>query len=209
MQRCVKRGVLLFLCSVFPAFLSADTIYFQPTGYTLQPGEWKITYLLKGDAKKETLISLQSALVPFVDVLVFRENFNAGSADFGFNIQYSVSQPFPDYAPGIAVGVLDAFNKTQSGRSFFIAITWQNNIFSEWAVKERSTFTIGAGTGKQERNLFVNVKLPLYKYLSFITELDSKGVLAGLEVNWTKDFATQMIFIKGEPHFGVTFGKSF
>ncbi|MCL6623783.1 MAG: hypothetical protein K6T17_04075, partial [Fimbriimonadales bacterium] len=155
MRETSAKAFLLFFLSAGCALpLLGDQIFFLPTGYTLQPQEVRFLWLSPTKAQREKVALIGVGVVHNWEVNGLWEEKKSGDKTVSLNIQHSIVQPYPDLFPGISVGVLDLFNETEEGRSFYVAGTWQTLIYTDWATTERGSFTVGVGT-KRFRGAFV------------------------------------------------------
>ncbi|MCH8273999.1 MAG: hypothetical protein IH851_04345 [Armatimonadetes bacterium] len=186
----------------------ADRVVFLPTGYTLQPGEIRVEFLRETRTPAQTLVYVQAAVMPFLEVQGVWEDLPGSGAAASLNVQYSITQPFPDVLPGVSVGVLDLLGETGAGFSLFTAITWQTGIFSNWATTESANITIGYGTGRF-RGAFVALELPMFQGVTFIGEHDSRELIAGLEFEPVNGIALRVLVRERGPLIGVQFRRKF
>ncbi len=196
--------------------LHADQVFFLPTGYTLQPSEVRISWLSQTDAMRKQTAIIGAGITWGWEVNGIWEKSKSQSKTVSLNIQHSIVQPYPDLFPGISVGILDILNETKEGRSFYVAGTWQTNIYTDWATDERGSITVGAGT-KRFRGAFVSLYLPLYRRLSLLGEHDSRNLLVGFElipfqsVKGEKDawLGLRVVFSQGGTSLGFQLRRSF
>ncbi|MER3413325.1 MAG: hypothetical protein C4341_03630 [Armatimonadota bacterium] len=168
------RFAALFALVTLPAFLLPDRLLTIPTGVTLAPGEAVAEALYRTDNHR-TIRFLQVGLPLFLEL--------GATLDDGtpaVHLQYSVAQPFPEYAPGIAVGVWDAGNDSPDGRGLWLAATWQFNAYADWAKRERISFTLGGGSAPRFRGAFVGLDLPVYTGWNLLIEHDSRALTFGV-----------------------------
>jgi hypothetical protein len=97
------------------------------------------------------------------------------------DISYTVVPPVRSFAPGIAVGVLDAANKTFDGRRGFVAFTFRE-LLEVGTQGETGDLTIGAQFGSINSGLFA-VTLPFSGHLRFIAEHNGARLTTGFETN--------------------------
>lgn len=198
--------MLFLLCIVSPLF--ADRIFILPTAYTLRHGELRMEFLTFGEETEKSLAFVQMGILPFIELQVLREEFPGKKPSATANFLYSLSQPIPDYFPGVAVGILDILNETESERSFFVAFTWQSVVYSDWAETESSTFTVGIGTGRLKDGIFISTSLPMHRGITFFGEYDTKIMTAGFDIIAFRNTAVRIAFRDGHPLFGFQFVKT-
>lgn len=168
------RFAALLALAALPAFSLADRLLTIPTGVTLVPGEASTEALYRTDNHRTTGF-LQVGLPLFFELGAMMDG-----GELAVHLQYSVVQPFPEYAPGIAVGVWDAGNDSPDGRGLWVAATWQFNVYADWAQRERISFTLGGGSGPRFRGAFVGLELPVYTGWSLLMEHDSRLLTFGV-----------------------------
>jgi len=168
----------------------------------------RLEFLVFGEETEKSLSFVQMGILPFMELQIVREEFPGEKPSASANFIYSISQPIPDYFPGVAVGILDILNETENERSFFAALTWQSIVYSDWAENESSSFTIGIGTGKLKDGIFINTSLPLYKRITFFGEYDTKIMIAGFDITALENITIRLAFRDGHPLFGFQFLKS-
>lgn len=211
LNESARKGYLFILLSMLLMFISAssfaDRIFVLPTAYTLRLGELRIEALLFGEETEKSLSFVQMGILPFMELQVTREEFPGKSPSASANFLYSVSQPIPDYFPGVAVGILDVFNETETKRSLFAALTWQSLVYSDWAETESSSFTVGIGTGSLKDGIFISTSLPMYKGITFFGEYDTKIMTVGFDITTFRNTAFRIAFRDGHPLFGFQFVK--
>lgn len=120
------------------------------------------------------------------------------------HLQYSIVQPFPEYSPGIAVGVWDAGNSSTDGRGLWLAATWQFNVYTDWAQRERISFTLGGGSGPRFRGAFVGLELPVYTGWSLLMEHDSRLLTFGVGFEPTENVRFRALVQDGRAAYSFT-----
>lgn len=168
------RPLALATIALLHGLSSADRLLTIPTGVTLVPGE-AVAEALYRTGDHGTAGFWQVGLPLFFEVGAMIDHDR-----LALSLQYSLVQPFPEYSPGLAVGVWDVGNDSPSGRGVWIAATWQFNSYADWAQRERVSFTLGGGSGPRFRGAFVGLELPVYTGWSLLMEHDSRVLTFGV-----------------------------
>lgn len=203
------RVVSSLLVSIGFACAFADRVVTIPSAYAIQEGEAKAELIAFGEGLKFGWMRLDSRVLPFVELQVYGSKMPNETTKFSFNLQYTLIQPFPDATPAICVGLLDALNETEFGRSMYVAVTFVSNIYSDWADREQISLTIGGGIGGIRRGAFVGVNLPVLKHVAFVGEYDTKRITAGLDIEALPNVGVRVLFRGGEPMIGLQFRRLF
>jgi len=191
---------LCFLSLVAP--VRADRLLRLPTANSLFEGQWVTEDLYSTRTHSHTGF-LQIGLPSFFEVGALIEK-----GDLAVNLQYSFVQPFPEYSPGLAVGVLDIGNDTDAGRAIWAAATWQYNVYADWADRERISFTLGGGTGPRFKGAFVALELPVYRGWSLLMEHDSRTLTVGVSFSPDSNVLARAVIEDGRAAYslGLRFG---
>lgn len=187
---------------------SADTIVTTPTAYSLQAGEFQLEYLSYVKDNSRWFGSLEFSVGSFIEIRATYEDLPASGRAASMDVQYGITQPIPEYAPGLAVGIMDVFDETDRGISPYVAFTSQLNIYSEWAKKERAQFTLGFGIGGI-RGLFLNFYLPVFRGISLFGEHDTHARLLGIEVEPAKGLVFRAMSRDSDTLIGIQFRRMF
>lgn len=203
MLRCVKlrAAILIIIVTLFGQAYSDWNVDF-PTAYTLRSGEARIDYrTISGNSENEWLANF--GLLPFLECSI------QSGDNTRVNFQYSITQPYPEVAPGLAVGVLDAFDEGEAGRSLYIAATFQFNIVSNWAKRERANISLGIGTGELRKGAFVGLSLPIFPCTTVLAEFFGKKQTIGLDIELIRGLGFRAMVRDGLPSFAIQFRRLF
>ncbi len=183
---------------LFPAFCCADWISRFPTALTLQPNEFRIDYSIRNDSFQDEW-KINFGLLPFLEARLTQHNST------NVDLQYSITQPFPEVAPGLAVGIRDLTHTPE----FYFAATFQYNIVSTWAKKERATFTFGTGTGKLRKSAFVSASVPIFPKVTLLTEWFGKSQMFGIDFEPIKGIGLRASIQDQLPLFSIQYRRLF
>jgi hypothetical protein len=209
-MRPVTRAAVMLPLLVFAGTARADRVIIVPTADTLLWGEARLEYSGRLAHFEEGWARLDAGLGGFFEVQAYYEDLGETSRKRGtFNLQYGVIQPFPDKVPGIAVGVMDVLNETEIGRSLYVAVTWEFNVYSDWAERERATITIGGGVGGLDGRGLVGFSVPLFKHVAAIGDYDTRALTGGLDVEPAEHIGLRLVFREGRPFFGLQLRRLF
>lgn len=188
---------------LLPALSSADRLFTIPTAVTLAPGE-ATTELLYRTGDHRTAGFLQVGLPLFFELGAMIDEDR-----LALQLQYGLVQPFPEYSPGLAVGVWDVGNDSPSGRGVWIAATWQFNSYADWAQRERVSFTLGGGSGPRFRGAFVGLEIPVYTGWNLLMEHDSRLLTFGVGFEPTEHVRFRALVRDGRPAYSFTLRYGF
>ncbi|GIV02734.1 MAG: hypothetical protein KatS3mg015_1564 [Fimbriimonadales bacterium] len=198
MRLALSLALLLIL-----APLRADRLLRLPLANSLYEGQWVVEDLYSTRTHSHTGF-LQIGLPSFFEAGVLAEKGRVGA-----NIQYSFVQPFPEYSPGLAVGVLDIANQTDAGRAVWVAVTWQYNVYADWADRERISFTLGGGTAPRFKGAFLALDVPVYTGWSLLMEHDSRTLTVGAEYSPSKNIRVRALIADGRAGYSLGFRFGF
>ncbi|MFN8138293.1 MAG: hypothetical protein U0R49_00680 [Fimbriimonadales bacterium] len=201
------RRLLIPLVVCFCACACADRVINTPTGYTLQPGEFRLDYHRSGTKFQDQNAYAAVGVIPYLEFGLQYEDFDHARPQATFDAQYSLIQPYPDLLPGVSVGMLDVLNLTERGRVVFLAATFQFNLTESWSYRERINLTIGAGTGL--RGAFMSLNWPIYTRLAFIAEHDSRDLSAGFDFEPVAGFGIRALVRNNKPEYGIQIRRIF
>jgi hypothetical protein len=197
------RPLALATMILLYAFSSADRLLTIPTGVTLVPGEATAEALYRtGDHR--TVGFVQVGLPLFFELGAIMDDDR-----LGLSLQYSLIQPFPEYSPGLAVGIWDVGNESPSGRGVWVAATWQFNVYTDWAQRERISFTLGGGSSPRFRGGFVGLELPVYTGWSLLMEHDSRVLTFGVGFHPAENVQIRGLVRDGRAAYSITLRYGF
>ena len=200
LQSVNLRGFLVITIVAISARGIADWTIDFPSAYTLRSGEVRLEYReVSGKSRDEWI--LNCGILPFFEIRI--KSSDAQQVDF----QYSITQPYPEVAPGIAIGIFDAFDKGETGRSIYVATTFQFNVVADWSKRERGNLTIGIGTGELRKGAFVGVSMPIFPRTILLAEIFKKHQTIGLDLELTKGVGIRAMVRDGIPSFSIQFRR--
>lgn len=205
----MNRLLAICLFTLNVAAACADRVVTMPSAYAIQKDEAKAEVLTFGKDLQFGWIRLDAQVIPFVEVQAYASKLPGQRQSVSLNAQYTIIQPFADLMPGLSVGIFDATNETEIGRSLYVAATFVSNIYSDWAEAERISLTIGGGIGGLRRGLFVGLQVPMVRHVEFIGEYDTKRITAGIDVEAIPNMGVRILFRGGQPMLGLQFRRLF
>jgi hypothetical protein len=119
-----------------------------------------------------------------------------------FNASYLFSPAIVDTAPGLALGVQDAMDRTREGRMYYIALTYRLGLDGDYNSKTPLELTMGAGFGRRH-GMFVGVQIPFRWSFRGFAEYDLRRFTSGLEYRPWHHLALRAMFRDNETLFGA------
>lgn len=180
--RCQVRMRLFVLAAVFlPALSMADREIFIPTGDKLPLDTMRLEYMLMDPNTHAYDAFAAFGLTRELEAEFELQNLGSGNPGLGtFNLGYTFVNPVTDTVPGISVGVQDALNNTDRGRSFYIATTYRVGTTGEMGA-DHLDVNFGIGFGHRTRP-YVGVVLPFSPRLVGLVEDDGENLTGGIEI---------------------------
>ncbi len=175
------RLALLLGGLVLAASASAERLLFTPIGGKLRSDRIRSEVFFEGFKSASRYAWIGTGVGDSFDVEIAEQRIRGGRSRSTFDFSYNYIVPFPDYAPGISFGVMDAADQTEFGISAYGVVTWRYNQFDPWNDETPLELSIGAGTGRF-RGIFVNTRIPFSNELRLLVEHDSRAITAGFEL---------------------------
>lgn len=155
----------------------ADRLIEIPTGKIVYPERLKLEVgFLAGSAPQErTLLHLRVG--DLLEVQGARTGFERRLEVYG--LQYTVYPEIPGYAPGVAFGVSDVFDRTAQGRGYYLAISYGIAALGRTPLDHDLRVHLGFGWAGAPR-FFVGFDVPLTNQLFLQAEHTGEFINAGL-----------------------------
>ncbi|MCW5934009.1 MAG: hypothetical protein KIT45_06870 [Fimbriimonadia bacterium] len=170
-------GLILAWTLTFSA--QADRLIRVPTGSFVYPERLKVEYAAQIGANKGSFTDAVFRINGFVEVGWTHTQPAAGKTIDAAHLHYSLYPEIPGYAPGIAIGARDLFNKTSEGTGYFLAITYGVALMGNEPLDRDLRLTLGAGA-RGIRGFFMGVEAPLTNTLLIQAEHDTRQLNAAL-----------------------------
>lgn len=160
----------------------AERLVFTPMGRKLPHGEIRLQHFFEGGDRGKSRTTLGVGFSPLFDgTLAWESGLLGGEEGLTFDFSYNLIAPFPDVNPGFSVGVVDALDRTADGRGIYLAATWRLGMIGDFNQGSPLDATIGLMTNRRQP-VFVGARFPFADQLFYLTEVDSRRVLHGIEV---------------------------
>lgn len=185
----VMRATLALLAVAWSAAAWADRLILIPTGAKLPYRTFRTEHLF--DVGLHELDGQYYGLgigKSFDAALIAGEKGHDATFDFS----YSYLDPVVNYAPGLTVGVVDALDRTEAGRSLFVAATYRSGLDGLFNASTPAETTLGAYFGSRNA-FFVGASLPFSSTLRLLVEHDSQRPAAGLEFSPTPNLSVRWV----------------
>ncbi len=199
---------LFAFCMVFVSgFALSDRVIFVPAGRKLLANEFRIE-AINVPGRDHTFGWASFSPNSTFEFEVSGENFDTERLTLGLNGSYTLTNPITDLSPGISFGVLDFGNDTADGRALYMAVTYRlgnDGLMNQFLPTD---FTIGLWS--RERGLvFAGAELPFSEVLSVLGEYDGARLSAGFTLSPLRALKFKMIWIDGDPSFGLQIRSQF
>lgn len=179
----------------------ADRLILTPTGTkvpygTVRPeGLWEL-----GHAKRVRAFVAVGLSQSFDAELLLDDWASRGTASFSFSYNYMV--PVVDLAPGVSIGMVDVLDRTEFGRSVFVAVTHRIGLIGDFVGDLPAELTLGARTG---RGAFVGFMLPVAPQVRILAEHDAIRATAGVELRPVPGLAVRYLFQSSQNLVGLSY----
>ncbi len=198
---------LTFLALVTASLALADREIQVPKGRRLTTNEWKAE-ILGVSGEKDRTFWLGSGFLKSFDAELTLETKDQYSRAVSFNVSYNVAPPLVDISPGISFGIIDGLNRTENGRTVYLATTFRygnDGIFNQDVPTD---LTIGFWS-RSSGLLFFAANLPFSKHFALLAEQDSKRLGAGFQFKPLRGLTLKAIFESGVTRFGLTLNSKY
>lgn len=176
--------------ALIPATVKADRLFEMPTARKVVKGLARYEISFGRDAGRATSHRLAYGIDTSIDIEIRSATPFDSNPDATFAIGYQFVAPVPGISPGIAVGVIDALNRTDNGRRLYAAMTFREAYYTVNG-EVNGDLTLGV-LGGADNALFVSVAMPFSKEVSLLVEHDSKSITAGLEFRLIRNLTLRM-----------------
>ncbi|MFQ3611276.1 MAG: hypothetical protein SNJ72_07255 [Fimbriimonadales bacterium] len=163
----MRFGVVL-LTGMLWASLYADRLIEIPTGRIVYPERARLEAgIFTGKPERERLL-LNWRVVDTVELQLSRSALDERRIETA-GIAYNLYPEIPGYTPGISVGVADLWNRTEVGRSGYLAISYALPALGETPLDKDLRIHLGYRSGRTS-GLFVGFEVPLTNRFSILAE---------------------------------------
>jgi hypothetical protein len=172
----------LISCSLLLAQQAfADRILFVPTGEKLRLGELKVSGVFSTDSSRQVELRLGAGVTRELEFSLSHFSAKNQSSRQSFSASYTFIDAIPEFSPAISVGIEDALNKSDRGRSLYLALSTTSYLDSVFPLSIPLQVTLGTGTGELS-GVFGGVRLPLADEFLILGEWDRSGARIGAEL---------------------------
>ena len=202
------RFGLLVAFAILSAKSFSDKVFTIPTGTKIPYRAVRAEWLFEGHEPKRVQQSIGYGITKLIDAEFVTERFNDSITVSTANASFNYLPAFVDMAPGISFGIRDIANRTEFGRSPYIAITYKSGLEGQLNSDFPAEMTLGFGTGGF-RGLFVGVMVPFSREVRLIGEHDTHRVSLGFDLRPFKELSVKTVLQDGSGVFSATFQAKF
>lgn len=170
---------MVLLCGLWMAcgVALADRLIEIPTGRLIYPERLtlEVGFLTGSPQQERVLVNLR--LGGLLELQGARSGFERRLEVYG--VQYSLYPEIPGYAPGVAFGVSDVFDRTEGGRKYYLAVSYGIAALGETPLDHDLRVHVGFGWGKVAR-FFIGFDIPLSNSLFLRAEHTGEYINAAL-----------------------------
>lgn len=120
------------------------------------------------------------------------------------NLTYQYLVPIVDTAPGLAIGVQDAMDRTPDRRMYYLAFTHRYGLDGQHNSMVPLEFTLGFAFGKRS-GVFTGVSLPFTWQFRALAEHDLRRPSLGFEYQTHFGLTGRVIFTEGSTQLGFKY----
>ncbi len=161
----------LLLCG----WARADRVIEMPTGRLLYPQFFKVELgVLRTDRTRERWL-LNWRLGDYLELSAVQTG--QGSRADLVGVQVNLYPEIAGYTPGLSVGVVDLFDRTASGRGYYLALSYSVPTLGETPLDHDLRFHLGVGFEGMPP-LFVGFEIPLTNQLFILAEHTGRNMNA-------------------------------
>lgn len=183
--------VILFLAASLTA--QADWLVFIPSGRKLEFQTGRVEFLWAATTAREFRTTMGYGLTKSIEVDLTSETIDPRDTLLSLDASYTFTDPVVNYVPGLQIGVIDALNKTQDRRRFYIAASYDVGLTGLYNGDSPMQVTVGA-VGGSLTGPFVGVAIPFTHSFIGLAEHDSHRMTAGFEFKPTHDTSVRWLF---------------
>jgi hypothetical protein len=180
-QRVLLLGSLISCSLLLAPQAFADRVLFVPTGEKLRSGELKVSGIFSTDSSRQVELRLGAGVTRELEFSLSQFSAKNQSDRQSFSASYTFIDAIPEFSPAISIGIEDAMNESERGRSVYLAISTTSYPDSVFPLDIPMQLTLGTGTGELS-GIFGGVRLPLSNELMVLGEWDRRGARIGAEV---------------------------
>lgn len=185
---------------VLACAVRADRLITIPTAPSLGVGQTKVEVLHADSRGGETRYWANVGLPMGIEVSVDGESTEIHS-DMGFGIQYTVL-PDTGFTPAVGIGVTDVTSRTDTGRGFYLASSFQLPYLPENSLVRDIKLFAGVGEGRYA-GVFLGTELGLSYNMTVRCEYDSRNWNTALDWRAFKGVSVTVANMNDQLNYGV------
>lgn len=203
----MRAAFALALISV-PLVATADRIVLAPTATKLLHRQARIEFMGEWSKANRHDAFLGVGVTKDIEVEFQLNRFDHRASLGTFSFSYLFTPAIVDTAPGLALGVQDAMDRTREGRMYYVAFTYRSGLDGDFNSKTPLELTMGAGFGRRH-GMFAGVMLPFTWSFRGFAEHDLRRFTCGFEYQPLHGLGVRAVWRESETLFGVRFTKRF
>lgn len=203
-MRILVVATLGFLCAV----ALADRIMLAPTATKVRYRQARFETAFEATKSRNAWGALTVGVLPEVEAELFLERWEGKPTLGTVSLSYQYLPPLMDTAPGLAIGVQDAADRTALGRMYYVAFTMRKALDGEFVGDTPLELTMGFGFGRRS-GVFGGVSLPFTWQFRLLAEHDLRGPRAGLEYRMHSGLAFRTMFEEGRTSLAARYTVKF
>ncbi len=150
------------------AWIYADRLIEIPTGRIVYPERVRLEAGIFADKPEEERIWLNWRVIDTLELQLSRSATEGRRIETA-GIAYNLYPEIPGYTPGISVGIGDLWNRTETGRYGYLALSYGLPALGKTPLDRDLRIHLGYRTGREE-GLFVGFDVPLTNQISILAE---------------------------------------
>jgi len=184
--------------------VEADRLIQAPTGKKIPLGVFRIEHVLASDidGRYETYVGM--GLTREFDAELTLDRDFGKLRDASANFAYNYVDPIADTNPGLSAGVQDAFDRTKSGRRFFLAATFRSSVSGYELFNTPMETSLGLTIGSRWAMMpMVAVWLPMNSRFRLLLEAEGGRVRMGFELTTIRSLTFRWVQLDRQSYWVV------
>lgn len=188
----MRIPALVAIAFLLPALAVPERLINVPTATKVPFGAIRVEAQSHQGAIDRHRFSLAAGIGEAWDLEASWDRSRRADAEGTFDLSYNYVPALPDAAPGISVGIRDAFNTTRDGSGAYISATFRYGQYGERNGESPAEVTVGGGLGAF-RGVYMGTMLPVTDQFRLLAEHDSRRITAGIELRPLRDFRVRWV----------------
>lgn len=190
------------------AMAQADRIVFAPAATKLLNRQARLEYVWEPSKRDRFDMYLAAGVTKDIEVEFQLDRFDRDVSLGTFSASYLYVPAIVDTAPGLALGVQDAMDRTRDGRMYYVALTYRMGLSGDFNSRTPMELTVGGGFGHRS-GVFMGAQIPFTWQFRLLAEHDLRRVNAGFEFRPFHGFAVRTVWREGQSLISLRYTAKF